>query len=156
MFKRQEGTELIMVDIRTRKQGTSQSDEKARRMWLPYMILVAAAVIVVVIANGLFDGNEGLKADAGDDFSVAVGASPKFDGCASEGDIVNYRWVILQAPAGKADDVGKPLKEISAACAFSGENAMLIDEIGSWVIELTVADADGACSSDRLQVEVTG
>ena len=100
--------------------------------------------------------DDSLKADAGDDVSVDVGNSPEFDGCSSNGDIVDYQWVIREAPTDMSDRVDKPIRDSSTDCSFTLEAAMLLDEIGTWVIELTVTDAGGATSSDTFSIDVTG
>lgn len=116
------------------------------------VVAVLAAVLVIGACGS--DGDP--VADAGDDFSIAVGQSPTFDGCGSDGDIDNYRWVIIEAPSLMEDDANKPLRDIDSACTFTLEAAMEVQEIGTWVIELTVSDAAGATSSDRVTVEVAG
>lgn len=57
-FELDEG-DLIMVDIQTRETDTDHPDDKTGRRWLPYTVLAAAAVIIVVVgAIALFDGTE--------------------------------------------------------------------------------------------------
>ena len=99
-------------------------------------------------------GSEGLSSDAGEDFTVEVGATPDFDGCGSSGEIVNYAWSIADTPAGRTDDAGKVLREVSTDCAFTLESAMVVDEVGVWTIELAVTDADGASDVDQVEVSV--
>jgi hypothetical protein len=113
------------------------------------------AAVAVVALLGACGGDDELAADAGEDFSVAVGESPTFDGCGSSGEIVNYRWKILEAPPTMADDAGKVIEEVDPDCSFTLDAAMIAEEEGSWVIELTVTDAGGATSTDTVAVEVT-
>lgn len=119
-------------------------------------------LVVGILALALFglaacgDDTDGLDADAGDDFSVEVGTSPEFDGCSSTGDIVAYGWIIREAPADLSDDVGKSIRDSSPECSFTLEAAMVVDEIGTWVVELTVTDSSGADASDTVSVDVTG
>lgn len=108
---------------------------------------------VFLLAAGC--GTSGLSADAGSDFSVTVGEAPEFDGCDSSGDITNYQWVIREAPADMADDVGKSIRESMDDCTFTLEAEMLATEVGSWEIELVVTDTDDNTSSDRVTVDVT-
>lgn len=115
-------------------------------------VLLAGGLVVAAACGG----DDDLGADAGDDFTVAVGESPTFDGCGSSGDIVNYQWVIRGTPSDMAEDVDKPLREVDDQCSFTLDAAMLIDEVGEWTIELTVSDAEGNTSSDTVTVEVTG
>lgn len=117
------------------------------RIFIPF----TAALFVAAGCGG--DGD--LSADAGDDLRVAVGESPSFDGCGSNGDIVNYQWVVRETPSNMVDDIDKPLRDIENACSFTVESAMIVDEIGEWTIELTVSDADGNSSTDTVVVQVT-
>jgi hypothetical protein len=95
-----------------------------------------------------------LKADAGDDFSVKVGFSPVFDGCASTGDIVNYRWRILESPDNMPEDVGKIIRDVDSECSFTLSSEMGVYEVGTWKIELEVRDSADNTSSDTVIVEV--
>ncbi len=115
-----------------------------------------AAVAVLLAAAGCGDDDEDLSANAGDDFSVEVGVAPTFDGCDSNGNIVNYAWTIVSTPSNMAEDVGKALREQDENCSFTLEAAMIVDEVGEWTIELEVTDGDGATSTDTVVVDVTG
>jgi hypothetical protein len=95
-----------------------------------------------------------LRANAGQDFSVIVGTSPTFDGCASRGDIVNYRWTIVDAPDSNPGDVGKVIRELSVDCLFSLESLMEIEEVGDWGVELEVRDTGGSTDTDTVVVSV--
>ena len=115
--------------------------------------------LAVTMAAGLFlaaCGTEvevgSLTADAGTDFTVAVGDVPTFDGCASSGDISNYEWTIVEGPA--ADDAGKALRETMGSCDFDLENAMVIDDVGEWTIELNITDGN-ISATDEVVVTVT-
>ena len=55
-----------------------------------------------------------------------------------------------------SDDVGKSIRDSSPECSFTLEAAMVLDEIGTWVIELTVTDSSGADASDTVSVDVSG
>lgn len=111
---------------------------------------------IAILASflGACQGGASLKADAGEDFSVRVGESPAFDGCASTGDIVNYRWKILEAPDNMPEDVGKIIREVDNNCSFTLTAEMVVDEIGLWKIELEVSDGTGNTSTDTVLVEV--
>ena len=85
----------------------------------------------------------------------AVGESPTFDGCRSNGDIVNYQWMIAEAPGAMEGDAGKLIREFDSDCSFTLEAAMIAQETGSWVIELTVSDSDGNTSDDTVAIDVT-
>ena len=99
-------------------------------------------------------GSASLRADAGQDFSVIVDASPTFDGCASSGDIVNYKWTIVTAPDSNLEDVGKVIRAESANCLFTLESSMEIDEVGDWEVELEVRDSGGSTATDTVVVTV--
>lgn len=111
--------------------------------------LVALALVAAAACSESGDP----EANAGDDFMVAVGDSPTFDGCGSTGSIETYSWVIVEAPEEMADDAEKALKLDSSECSFELPAAMGLDEVGSWVIELTAENADTA-SADRVTVQV--
>jgi len=112
-------------------------------------------IAIAVIAAGC-GGGDSLRADAGSDFSITVGQSPQFDGCGSEGNIVNYQWTIRDTPSDMADDIDKSLREVAGDCSFDLETSMVVDEIGEWTIELEVSDGDGNSSRDTVIVDVTG
>ena len=94
------------------------------------------------------------QASAGQDFSVMVGTPPTFDGCASSGDIVNYRWTIVDAPDQKAEDIDKVIRDESVECLFSLEALMEIEEAGDWEVELEVRDSGGRTATDTVIVSV--
>lgn len=116
--------------------------------------VVTFASALALVATSCSSGDS-LAADAGDDFSVGVGESPSFDGCESSGEIANFSWTISEAPDGVADQVGKPIREVSAECSFVLDAAMVPEEVGEWTIELTVSDEAGATSTDSVVIEVT-
>ena len=119
--------------------------------------LAAGALVLAVGAAACSDDDRGLPvAVAPEDFSVPVGEAPTFDGCASTGEIVNYAWTLRETPSNMADDVNKPLREQEESCEFTLESNMIVDEVGTWVIELEVSDAQGTASTDTVRVEVTG
>ncbi len=123
------------------------------RFWAPLRVgLVLAAFCLLAVACG--DDGESLSANAGDDFEVSVGSAPEFDGCGSSGNIFNYEWVIADAPETTADAVGKELRSEMFDCSFSLENAMIIDDVGDWTIELTVTDSEDETATDQVQVTV--
>ncbi|NDJ61363.1 MAG: hypothetical protein GYB67_09570 [Chloroflexi bacterium] len=98
--------------------------------------------------------NPVLMADAGDDQTIPVGEAPTFDACASTGAIVNYRWVIVDAPPNLPDDDGKVIRETLSDCAFALGDEMLLDEVGMWLIELEVTDEAGGIDSDFVAMTV--
>lgn len=94
-----------------------------------------------------------LTANAGEDFTVTVGEEPSFDACESTGDIENYAWTILSAPASVAEDEGKVIREIEPNCSFTLEDPMVVQEVGEWVIELEVQSGDET-ATDTVTVTV--
>lgn len=96
-------------------------------------------------------GGDGLSADAGEDFTVSVNEAPVFDGCDSTGDISDYRWMITAGPS--SDDAGKALRSEMSDCSFTLENAMSVEDVGEWTIELTVTDG-ATTATDQVTVEV--
>jgi hypothetical protein len=94
-----------------------------------------------------------LAADAGEDFTVTVGEAPVFDACESSGDIDNYAWTIITAPASVPEDEGKVIREIEPNCSFTLEDPMAVQEVGEWVIELEVQSGDET-ATDTVTVSV--
>jgi len=113
-------------------------------------------VTIAIIAAGCGSTTDSVRADAGNNFNVAVGQSPQFDGCGSDGDIENYQWTIRDTPTDMADDIDKVLRETGSDCTFDLETPMIVDELGEWTIELEVRDPDGNSSRDTVVVTVTG
>jgi hypothetical protein len=122
------------------------------RLSIIFMILLGLGLLTA--CGDEADPITPLRANAGADFSVQVGQSPRFDGCASQGDIQNYQWTILETPSNKATDVGKIIREVEADCAFTLEDTMVIEEIGEWVLQLEVRSADGSTATDTVTVTV--
>jgi hypothetical protein len=118
------------------------------------VLRVRTLLLLVVLVAAACSGGNVLNADAGGDFTLAVGDVPSFNGCDSSGEIANYQWIIREAPAGMASDEGKVLRGVLTECSFSLENTMVIGEVGSWTIELIVTDADGNSSADTVQVDI--
>ena len=112
--------------------------------------LFIAAGITLAACGGGDSGS--LVVDAGEDFTVEVGEVPVFDGCGTEGDVANYEWIIIDAP--DPSDDGKALRTVMSDCSFELENAMIIEDVGEWTIELVATDGDGE-SSDQVVVTVT-
>jgi hypothetical protein len=115
-------------------------------------ILITSLVLGLLAACG--DSSTPIQASAGTDFSINVGESPTFDGCASTGKIANYKWTIVSAPDAMSSYTGKVIREVDANCSFTLGVAMGVDEVGPWVIELEVRDGGGNTSIDEVQVEV--
>ncbi|MEM7094626.1 MAG: PKD domain-containing protein [Actinomycetota bacterium] len=116
--------------------------------------IIAVFILVGLLATAC-GSDDALEADAGSDFSVSVGESPTFDACESQGDIVNYAWKILSAPDGMPGDDGKMIAEESTDCSYQLTATMIEDEVGTWEVQLTIEDGDGATSTDAVMVEVT-
>jgi hypothetical protein len=116
-------------------------------------VAILVSMFVLVAACG---GDDDLLADAGSDLDTPVGVSPTFDGCSSEGDIVNFAWSIVEAPESMQSDIGKSIRDESGDCSFELESAMLAEEVGDWVVELVVTDSSGNTSADRVEIRVIG
>ena len=120
-------------------------------LYFKIMCLSCLSLICLVACQA---SSSSLRANAGQDFSVVVGTSPTFDGCASSGEIVNYKWTIVDAPDSSARDVGKVIREMSVDCLFSLEELMEIEEVGDWEVELEVRDSGGSTDTDTVVVTV--
>jgi hypothetical protein len=114
-------------------------------------VLLMGITLGIVVSCG---GGPSPQANAGQDFTVIVGTEPTFDGCASSGDIVNYRWTILEAPDTMPGDAGKTIREVDSNCSFTLDANMGVDEVGQWVIELEVTDSEGQTDVDTVTVTV--
>jgi len=112
---------------------------------------ISLVVLTLVACQG---GSTPLEANAGQDFTVVVGEVHTLDGCASKGDIVNYKWTIVTAPAGKEGDEGKVVREEGVECLFKSDTEMYSDEVGEWEVELEVRDAAGNTDTDTVTVKV--
>lgn len=113
--------------------------------------LMAAGSMALAACGG---GGSDLVSDAGVDFTVEVGEAPVFDGCGSDGEISNYEWTIVEAPESSPDAEGKELRTVLSECDFELENAMLIEDVGEWTIELAVTDGESE-ATDQVVVTVT-
>ena len=115
-------------------------------------VLLFAFALVATACGGSSDDGGSLAADAGEDFTIAIGDMPQFNGCSSTGEITNFEWNIIDAPT----DDGAPqmIREVDPNCGFVLESAMVADDVGEWVIELTVTDGSSS-ASDTVTVTVT-
>lgn len=113
--------------------------------------LIAAGLVLAACGT---DSGSAVTSNAGDDFQVTVGEIPVFDGCGSSGEITNYEWVIVDAPESQPDSDGKALRSVMGDCSFELENAMVIGDVGEWIIELSVTDGE-AEATDQVVVTVT-
>lgn len=112
-----------------------------------------AVALLILFAAAACGDSDDLSADAGSDFEVTVGEAPNFDGCGSSGSIETYSWVITGAPDSMRQDEGKPLNVDDGGCSFVLDATMGLDEVGTWVIELTVDDGSDT-ATDEVTVEV--
>jgi hypothetical protein len=122
--------------------------------WTNVIIFLLVA-FVSVACDDEGTASEAPAADAGANFAIAVGERPRFDGCASSGEIENYKWTILSAPETMSEDTGKVIREREPECAFRLDAQMGVDEIGTWQIQLEVSDAAGNVDTDTVTVTVT-
>jgi len=49
---------------------------------------------------------------------------------------------------------GKVLRQVDSDCSFALENDTQVDEVGDWVVELTVSDQDGNTDTDTVAITV--
>lgn len=119
-----------------------------------HMSALALVASVLVACSGSGPPTEAPISAAGEDFAIKVGEQPRFDACASSGDIINYRWTIVTAPQSMQEDTGKVIRETEPNCAFTLEAQMGVDEVGTWRIQLEVTDAAGNRATDTVTVTV--
>lgn len=115
------------------------------------VVLVALALLVVGFVGvgvGSVDSQEtGPLADAGLDQSVAQGTTVYLDAGGSvtpDGEIEAYEWTI-ESPAGE---------QIEPECPDCVRTSFVPDEIGTYVVSVTVTDDEGRTDTDTLYVEV--
>ena len=130
------------------------AEEDARSKLSTTQAARLAALTFALLLVGACGGSNDLDADAGSDVSVTVGQPPTFDGCDSQGAISNYTWAIVGAPDSSPDDEGKILRQVDSDCSFALENDTQVDEVGDWVVELTVSDQDGNTDTDTVGITV--
>ena len=119
-------------------------------MFRLFIVLIVLLVFLVACSGS----TDSLNANAGNDYEIKMGEQPRFDGCASTGNIENYQWKILTAPDKMSEDAGKVIREIEPNCAFTLDAEMGVDELGVWEIQLEVQDALGNKAVDTVSVTV--
>lgn len=119
------------------------------------LVLFSIGIVACETDDGDDDSNNNgdITANAGEDFEVIVGDTPTFDACNSTGAINNYAWTILSAPEPVADDAGKVIRETESNCRFTLEDAMVIEEVGEWVIQLEASNSDNT-ETDTVTITV--
>ena len=97
-------------------------------------------------------------ANAGPDIVVRVGQTVSFDGSSSVdldgGQIVYYHWRITAAPEGRETEVDRVLREGDDAAVWTTEWLTGEEDLGEWVIELTVTDDEGQSATDDMILTV--
>ena len=97
-------------------------------------------------------------ANAGPDIVVHVGETVSFDGSSSVdldgGQIVYYQWRITAAPEGRETEVDRVLREGENAAVWTTESPILEEDLGEWVMELTVTDDEGQSATDDMKLFV--
>ena len=126
-------------------KGAAKMPDRGRCRWVGIYVVMA---LVLVGCSGI-----SLEADAGPDFSVAVGESPEFNGCDSAGDIQRYEWTITDAPAASTSAIGMTLSA-DGGCSHIVDS-MDVDDLGVWTIELVVTDSEGTSATDQVMISVT-
>ena len=97
-------------------------------------------------------------ANAGTDITVHVGESVSYDGSHSvdldAGKIVYYHWRVTGAPEGREDEIGRVLREGEDAAVWTTDAVMAKQDLGQWIVELTVTDDEGQSATDDLTLTV--
>ena len=97
-------------------------------------------------------------ANAGPDLVVHAGETVSFDGSSSVdldgGQIVYYHWRTTAAPEGRETEVDRVLREGENAALWTSDSPIGAEDLGEWVIELTVTDDEGQSATDDMKLFV--
>jgi hypothetical protein len=97
-------------------------------------------------------------ANAGPDMFVRVGETVSFDGSSSldldGGHIVYYHWRVTHAPEGRETEVDRVLQEGEDAAIWTTDWIATGEDVGEWVIELTVTDDEGQSAIDDMKLTI--
>ena len=97
-------------------------------------------------------------ANAGSDTIVHVRETVSFDGSSSVdldgGRIVYYHWRITAGPEGRETEEDRVLREGEDAAVWTTDSPIGEEDLGEWVIELTVTDDEGQSATDDMKLAV--
>lgn len=114
-----------------------------------------AASAMSMAATAISDAAGALSA-AEEDVTVRQGEQLVLDATGSTGDIKDYKWTIVQAPAGAESVVGQTIKEGSSGNVSLNPDdyAKYFPKSGTYTVRLTVTSGSGATSSDDFTIDV--
>ena len=93
---------------------------------------------------------------AADDVTIKQGEALVLDASKSAGDIQDYKWTIMQAPASASSVVGQVIGEGSSGNLSLNPNdyTKYFPASGDYTIRLTVMDAKGTAANDDFTISV--
>ncbi|MBK9715516.1 MAG: hypothetical protein IPO81_30165 [Kouleothrix sp.] len=91
-----------------------------------------------------------------DDQTLQQGQALVLDATQSAGNITDYKWTIVKAPAGAESVEGQVIREGSSGniSLEPADYAKYFPTAGSYTVRLTVTDASGGSSSDDFTIDV--
>jgi hypothetical protein len=93
-------------------------------------------------------------ANAGPDAVVRIGGTVSLDGSSSVdldgGRIVYYHWRVTHTPERREGEVDRVLREGEDAAVWTTHWIASEEDVGEWVIELTVTDDEGQSATDDM------
>ena len=139
------------LDTALNEAGTALAEPTTAAMLNEAATAVTSPDVATAVSEAV-----GALAAAAENVTVEQGQALVLDATKSTGDIKDYKWTIMKAPAGAETAVGQVIKEGSSGNVSlePADYAKYFPIAGTYTVQLSVTDAAGKTATDDFEVMV--